>query len=120
MKVEVGQIWEWICNPQDHPFRYYRAEIIFVNQEMIQSQIVYSNTEIRPLGMILTAHLKRKDPYQHQLEFNWNLYSDIEKPITSNYLVNDFICPSCKNDRCSRSEKICWRCGNSLCIKDSA
>jgi hypothetical protein len=28
--------------------------------------------------------------------------------------VNDHICPSCRNDRCSKSEKSCWKCGNSL------
>jgi hypothetical protein len=31
-------------------------------------------------------------------------------------LVNDRICPTCKNDRCSRTEKACWKCGNSLTI----
>lgn len=29
-------------------------------------------------------------------------------------MINDHICPSCKNNRCNKSEKTCWRCGNSL------
>lgn len=28
--------------------------------------------------------------------------------------VNDHTCPSCKNDRCSKSEKTCWKCGGVL------
>lgn len=28
--------------------------------------------------------------------------------------INDFICKTCKNDRCSQSEKTCWKCGNLL------
>ncbi len=28
--------------------------------------------------------------------------------------VNDYVCPTCKNDRCSKREKICWRCGHNL------
>lgn len=29
-------------------------------------------------------------------------------------VVNDYICPTCKNNRCSKSEKTCWKCGNPL------
>lgn len=28
--------------------------------------------------------------------------------------VNDHVCPTCKNTRCSKTEKTCWRCGNNL------
>lgn len=28
--------------------------------------------------------------------------------------VNDHTCPTCKNTRCSRAEKTCWRCGGNL------
>jgi hypothetical protein len=28
--------------------------------------------------------------------------------------INDHICPSCGNKRVSKSEKSCWKCGNSL------
>jgi ribosomal protein L37AE/L43A len=44
------------------------------------------------------------------------------KPVISNLieknssgeLVNDHICPACGNNRCSRQEIKCWRCGNKL------
>lgn len=28
--------------------------------------------------------------------------------------VNNYTCPTCKNNRCNISEKLCWRCGNKL------
>jgi hypothetical protein len=28
--------------------------------------------------------------------------------------VNDHVCPTCKNNRCSKSEKTCWKCGGKL------
>ena len=28
--------------------------------------------------------------------------------------VNDHVCPACGNNKCSRSEIKCWRCGNKL------
>ena len=28
--------------------------------------------------------------------------------------INDYVCPTCRNDKCSKSEKICWCCGNKL------
>lgn len=33
------------------------------------------------------------------------------KTNTSSAVVNDHICVSCGNDRCSKNEKSCWRCG---------
>lgn len=37
-------------------------------------------------------------------------------PVPMAYVaaVNDHVCPSCNNNRCSKSEKSCWRCGSSL------
>ena len=37
-----------------------------------------------------------------------------DKIPDSRELVNDHICPACGNNRCSRSEIKCWRCGNKL------
>lgn len=31
--------------------------------------------------------------------------------------VNDYICPFCKNDRVSKTEKNCWRCGNTFSLE---
>ena len=28
--------------------------------------------------------------------------------------INNHVCPSCKNDRCSIGEKSCWKCGGAL------
>jgi hypothetical protein len=33
---------------------------------------------------------------------------------TSGKAINDHVCPSCGNKRCSRTEKLCWLCGGSL------
>lgn len=27
-------------------------------------------------------------------------------------VINDHVCPACKNDKCSKTEKSCWKCGN--------
>ena len=29
-------------------------------------------------------------------------------------LINNHVCPSCKNDRLNKSEKSCWKCGAKL------
>ena len=34
--------------------------------------------------------------------------------IDSAIAINDCTCPTCKNDRCSSTEKTCWRCGGNL------
>jgi len=40
---------------------------------------------------------------------------EFQKTITaSGVAINDHVCPVCGNNRCSKTEKICWRCGNSL------
>lgn len=30
------------------------------------------------------------------------------------YPVNDHVCPTCNNERCSKQEKTCWKCGSNL------
>lgn len=37
--------------------------------------------------------------------------SDVGAPTIA---INNHTCPSCKNDRCSKSEKTCWKCGGKL------
>lgn len=33
---------------------------------------------------------------------------------TNQIAINDFICKTCSNNRCSKSERACWKCGNLL------
>ena len=39
---------------------------------------------------------------------------EVATTSTSTVAVNDYVCPTCKNDRCSKSEKTCWKCGGTL------
>lgn len=54
-------------------------------------------------------------------DFDGDLFSRnrlVDKPeITadeSNVAVNDHTCVHCGNDRCSKKEKSCWKCGNPI------
>src|SRR5271165_2392511 len=38
----------------------------------------------------------------------------IPLPASCKAAKNDHVCPSCKNDRCSKTEKSCWKCGAVL------
>lgn len=33
------------------------------------------------------------------------------KAIKAGEAVNDYVCPACNNDKCSKTEKSCWKCG---------
>lgn len=35
-------------------------------------------------------------------------------PVQPSVAINDHTCRTCRNDRVSRSEKTCWRCGHTL------
>jgi hypothetical protein len=30
--------------------------------------------------------------------------------VAASVVINDYVCPNCSNDRCSKTEKSCWRC----------
>jgi hypothetical protein len=30
--------------------------------------------------------------------------------VAASVAINDYVCPNCSNDRCSKTEKFCWRC----------
>jgi hypothetical protein len=47
----------------------------------------------------------------HELSYQ---YGGGQGPIAAMTAINDHTCPTCKNDRCSRNERTCWRCGNKL------
>lgn len=52
--------------------------------------------------------LSANSPWTFQVFDNRKNVSGIESPI------NNCICPTCQNSRCSTSESVCWLCGNSL------
>lgn len=42
-------------------------------------------------------------------------FSIIDEVVaTSVNVINDHICPTCQNDKCSKTEVTCWKCGNPL------
>ena|SRR6266446_1680116 len=45
---------------------------------------------------------------------HYNLVTISDPVSVTSPLVNDHTCPTCKNDRCSKSEKSCWKCGGLL------
>ena len=51
-----------------------------------------------------------KDRFEFVFENAQNKASLMEQSIA----INDHVCPTCKNKRCSKSELVCWRCGNKL------
>ena len=44
-------------------------------------------------------------------KFNASVARDLLKEVTA---INDHKCPSCGNDRVSKCEKSCWKCGSNL------
>lgn len=40
-----------------------------------------------------------------------NQKAAVTKASTPAKAINDYVCPACKNDKCSKTEKSCWKCG---------
>lgn len=51
-----------------------------------------------------------KDVYTKQIVL-FHKFSDLG---ANKAAVNDHVCPTCRNDRCSKIEKTCWKCGSPL------
>lgn len=34
--------------------------------------------------------------------------------VNGSHSVNDYVCPTCSNDRVSKNETVCWKCGGKL------
>ena len=50
-------------------------------------------------------------------EINMIQVGEVKTPTSTDPSVpaiNDHSCPSCGNDRCSKSERTCWKCGGKL------
>lgn len=106
-----------------------RFEDVVAAEEITSFQVEYIDnlhSEILIVGSIYTVvHQTDKYYYLKGLSyFNGIWYGGIKKkrfvrldqPLLDNptVAVNNHICPSCKNDRCSKSEKSCWKCGGVL------
>lgn len=35
-------------------------------------------------------------------------------PSDNTPVINNHTCPTCRNDRCNKNERSCWKCGNEL------
>ena len=61
-----------------------------------------------------------KDPYEEYVFFPNEIEKihftadDTTANIGSIIAINDHICKTCSNERCSKTEKSCWRCGAAL------
>jgi len=52
---------------------------------------------------------------------DWDPVQQYPTPVTPEVIVvevepaiNNYICPTCGNDRCNTKERTCWKCGNPL------
>jgi hypothetical protein len=71
---------------------------------------------------IETIYVKWDDSAQHSFMWGAPWYfslltnDQVKDPIvqTSAGPVNDHVCKTCKNDRVSKTEVRCWKCGNKL------
>lgn len=56
------------------------------------------------LGMDEKGIFIRHDPFEKYISNN----------SSTQVAVNDHVCPTCKNDRVSKTEASCWKCGGKL------
>lgn len=69
------------------------ARIKFTHEARVLTRF---SKEIEKVGMVASESIK-----------------SINRPAMAP-AMNNHTCPTCKNTRCSKSEIICWRCGNRL------
>lgn len=63
------------------------------------------------------SYTASKNSFFDSTKRKWDIAVGIAvKKVISDILpaINNHICPTCKNDRVSKSEKSCWKCGNKL------
>jgi hypothetical protein len=78
---------DWGGNWCDNPFNPY-----------VSRQLCYDTSGCTQLsGKVVTINVRAPS--------NMKVETPVDKPV-----VNDYTC-GCGNDRCSRTEKSCWRCG---------
>lgn len=58
--------------------------------------------------------------YINDLEIEFSVFSntkDVSINKNINIPINDYICKLCLNERCSKNEKSCWKCGAVIMVK---
>lgn len=110
--IKIGQVWS------DGNIKVIITDIDKVNLTCSAQNIDKSHT------FSMFGYLN-KDFSPSNWGRDWICIEDDSKliqPIISDYCINtatikainDYTCPTCKNDRCSKSEVTCWLCGNKL------
>lgn len=79
----------------------------------------YLNDEVRAGRLVLTRGMKGGIS-KPDLNDQWQSYAAVMQakdvginPVVS-VAVNDHVCPCCKNDKVSKAERTCWKCGGNL------
>ncbi len=100
VKVEAGQIWR--SNKNNKKVVITRVSYLIAYQMIDDIEVIFGNLDI--------------GNYATHSWADWSLESSV--PIQSEgctgEAINDFTCPTCNNERCSKMEKKCWKCGNNL------
>ena len=60
------------------------------------------------------AWVKGERPDNTECIIHRLLNDKVKLPVVELIPINDYVCPHCNNNRCSKSERTCWRCGNLL------
>lgn len=96
IKVKPGQIWVNLSE-RDKKFKITKVEEnkAYVISKKYGTEYIfgYLNEDGSPSG--------------------WDIFF-LESIEEYEPAVNDYVCPTCANDRCSKSEIKCWKCGNLL------
>ncbi len=95
---ETGEVWQYMGSTKDvHQFRhrsFIHASMPFTDPVRAYDQFDIQVGDFDPYG----SSSQGLDP----------------SPNGAKPAINDHVCPGCKNDRCSKTERICWKCGEPL------
>lgn len=88
--------------PNGRDFGFYRSEKYYLEAlQRKQERAAQSANQATLTGLT-----------NYVLEVFKTIPSD--KPEVQTSAINNHTCPSCGNDRCSKTEKSCWKCGGKL------
>ena len=81
------------------------------NGMVFKAKDVYQDTDGDWFVILPEGSRENDDGYY---AFRFELYQLSLTDQTISPIVNDMTCKTCLNERCSSSEKSCWKCGASL------